>query len=404
MFALKLNFFQKTIFILYSFSFFLNIFLREFEFLPYYKFEVFYLHILLYFGLVVLLISIFRHLNTAYIVNFFLKIRVSSLSEVFLVLTASVLVLAYALATPVFLGAIEYSANDLKELAFIDHHRSLPIYQRIPLNIIGYFSYTFVLFHIFYFLSFIHPTKYRFSRMFYLLGSLAGVFNELLVGGRTMFIYWLLSIVTMYMFVSWNFTDYINTKKIRIRLFFILIPLFFYFAIISIDRFANSYSGETDFDTVVSLIEYGGMGFYQFSNYLTSFDHRTHTFGRVFPILHDIINEEKFDLLKYRNSVNVDLSVFSTMFGDLYIDLGLFGVIGFLIFLLSIIFFTRKLKLFNLLRVFIFFYLFNICIQGIFYFSLWNKSSRIGFFVSLAIILIVRLIDNYGISHNRKLQ
>ena len=401
---IKLNLFQKVILLLYTVTFFLNFILREVDFLPYYKFDIPFLHIFFYFGLVVLLVSIFRLYNTAYIVDLFLKIRISSLSEGFIVLIASSLVLAYVLAIPVFLEVFEYSAKELKELAFMKQHKSFPVYQTIPLIIIAYFSYTFVLFHIFYFLSFIKSTKYRFSRLLYLLGSFAGIFNEWLVGGRTMIIYWLLSFLTMYIFVLWNFNYYTDTKKMQKRLFLILVPLLFYIGIISIDRFAESYSDDSNFDTVVSLIEYGGMGFYQFSNYITSFNHQTHSFGRAFPILHDFFNDKKFDLIDYRNSVNVDLSVFSTMFGDLYIDLGFLGIIGFFIFLLLIIIFIRVMKFFSLFKVFIFFQLFNICIQGMFYFSYWNKSSRIGFFISVLLVFLIGSINSYGISNNRKLQ
>jgi oligosaccharide repeat unit polymerase len=402
MFGLKFNIFQKSIILLFSFSFSLNMVLREFEFLPYYKFDVVYFHVFIYFVLVILLASVFRFVNTSYITSLVLKIRINRLSEAFLIFTATVLILAYVFAMPVYYSVLDYSAKDLKELMFLDYAR-FPIYQSIPLGLIGYFSYSFVLFHILYFLSFVKPTKFSCSRLLYLLASLAGIFNEILVGGRTMFIYWLMSFLTMYIFFSVNLRGYAQIKNVRKRLLIILLPLLFYFVIISIDRFSASYSGETEFDTLVSLVEYGGMGYYQFSNYLSTFNHSTNTFGRVFPIFYDLINDEKFDLLKYRKSVNVDLSVFSTMFGDLYVDLGIFGIIAFLLFIFFIFLFTRKLKLFSLFKVFIFFQIFNICIQGMFYFSYWNKSSRIGFYISLIIIFVVGLINNYGISNNRKL-
>lgn len=62
-------------------------------------------------------------------------------------------------------------------------------------------------------------------------------------------------------------------------------------------------------------------------DYWDRYDNKHYTLARILPITYDLVSTEKFDSLKYRNSFPMDIGVFLTFLGDLYLDIGIWGIV-----------------------------------------------------------------------------
>jgi oligosaccharide repeat unit polymerase len=169
-----------------------------------------------------------------------------------------------------------------------------------------------------------------------------------------------------------------------------------YIVAVTASRFENAFSGETDYEEAFSVIDYSGQIFLNFNNFFTNFEHKGYTFARIFPFIYDWTHTVNFDLSVYKRSIAMDIGVFSTFLGDWYIDMGITGIVLYTFFysIAGILIKkdyipgTRKLQ-----QLLLYFLIFQIPLNGLFYYSLYNKTAMISVIGTVIICCIFRFSE-----------
>jgi oligosaccharide repeat unit polymerase len=229
-----------------------------------------------------------------------------------------------------------------------------------------------------------------------ILSSLSATYWGLLVGGRTNLIYWVL----FFLFCLILFWPYLSKKSKRI--IFIVSIVFFsiigsYFIFISIERAERGHGGETG--NFLKL--YAGQSYLNFCYFYENMNYHPYSLYRIFPLTSNLLLE-RFDLREYRDLIysnsKMDIGLFYTLLGDLYVDVGLIGM-----FIYSIIYFlitkrVMKRKRFTLSNLLILGVLYQIPLHGIFYYSLWKMESSAC--IIITILIAIYLYPNKLFSQN----
>ena len=129
------------------------------------------------------------------------------------------------------------------------------------------------------------------------------------------------------------------------------------------------------------------------NDFFINFSNGQYTIARIFPIFHDLFSSSKFDLYIYRDSLPMDIGIFYTFLGDLFVDIGVEGTIIYLLFFLALFYLTQKIYKYNTKRfyqVFIFFILFQIPLNGLFFYSLWNKTATISILGTIILSILFK--------------
>ena len=219
-----------------------------------------------------------------------------------------------------------------------------------------------------------------------LVSSLSAVYLGLLVGGRTNLMYWVLS----YIFCIVLFWPHLTSGKkrsITVVSLAALILLIFYFIFISIGRAEVAHGRETE----NFLLSYAGQSYLNFCYFFERLDFHPYTMKRIAPLSSTLLYGN-FDLNDYKDFImrksGMNIGIFYTFLGDIFVDMGISGVILYTIGFFLITRRVMKKKKFTLSDLFILGVLFQIPLHGLFYYSFWKKES------SACIILII-LISKY---------
>jgi len=150
-------------------------------------------------------------------------------------------------------------------------------------------------------------------------------------GGRTQLIYWVLIYIACYIYfkkhIPNNRKRYLHATIIGFGIIFAL-----YFISVSIFRFEDTYNIVNAKESVLyTIAEYCGMSFLQFNDFFVNFKDDNFTIARIFPISHDLFSSSNFDLVRYRQSLSMDIGTFYTFLGDLFVDVGIWGTVVYLI-------------------------------------------------------------------------
>jgi oligosaccharide repeat unit polymerase len=269
---------------------------------------------------------------------------------------------------------------------------NIDIFEKIGFYIFGHFSdfYILILFFFFYSITYMHNG--RSFNIILLFSSMATILNGLNTGGRTQMIYWILSFVAYFIY----FKDCMpsNEKRFVFKMFLILASVFsIYFIGVTVYRFSNNYAPEIGHQGILSIIDYGGQSFLNFNDFFIKLGNHHYTIGRIFPIIHDLFSSTKFNLNEYRLTSTMNIGVFSTFLGDLYIDIGIVGTIIYLIVYLFMFYVTQKnyvkgSKQFH--QILILFTFFQIPLNGLFFYSIWNKAATISIIGTIGIYFLFK--------------
>lgn len=251
---------------------------------------------------------------------------------------------------------------------------------------LGYFGGLWYIYIIWFFYSLVFiPRKFIFKTLL-IIASLSQVELGLTLGGRTNAIYWLQS----FLFTLIFFYSYLNkrTKKIVITASVVTMSVVFvYVAFVTIQRSLLREGGTSGF-----LLEYVGQPYLYFCEFFDNMEWHPYTLERIFPfssyLLKTGFNLEDFRFL-IESHTGLDIGIFYTFMGDIFVDLGMLGVISFV--LIYYVFARRVLStesfgIKNLCYVAV---VYALPLHGLFYYSFWKSGD----FVVVAAILLGKYIS-----------
>jgi oligosaccharide repeat unit polymerase len=231
-----------------------------------------------------------------------------------------------------------------------------------------------------------------------LLPLLATISNA----GRNGLIVFLILIFSSYILFK-NFYSIRKKRIINLIIIILTSSIVSLIITISIARFANR---EGDNPVLHSIISYSGQSSLNFNEYI--FTAKSHELGdNSFPLVRMLLGLEYstspiIRQLKWESTMGIPLHVFYTFVGDFCLDFGPFIALLFIIIISS---FISKNITYNskgitkLHDIFLVYFVFNICAQGVFYFM----SKTIGGNLSIiTFILVYILIKHFLFTSNGK--
>jgi oligosaccharide repeat unit polymerase len=279
---------------------------------------------------------------------------------------------------------------------------------------LGHFSDFYIVILLLFFYSVCFKKNTAFFNTLLFLSSMTTILNGMYSGGRTQMIYWVLIISACYIYFNKHIPSirkrYLNTAVIGFGIIFAL-----YFISVSTFRFEDAYNIVNAKESVLyKIAEYCGMSFLQFNDFFVNFKDDNFTIARIFPISFDVFSNSKFDLIQYRESLSMDIGTFYTFLGDLFVDVGIWGTVAYLIGYRILFGLTQRphpgnAKSFH--QILIYFMLLQIPLNGLFFYSLWNKTATIAVTGTILLSILFKLSEksasqrvkalNHGASVNR---
>ena len=92
----------------------------------------------------------------------------------------------------------------------------------------------------------------------------------------------------------------------------------------------------------------------------------------------------------------MDIGVFSTFLGDWFIDIGITGIVIYTIFYSTAAFFVNRDYVHNARKfqqILLFFLIFQLPLNGLFYYSLYNKTAMISVIGTIIIAVLFRFSE-----------
>ncbi len=379
--------------VLYGVSALLSIFLYQVEFLRYIDVEIKLSSCLVYCGVLTLYFLPFMLFGQGQPPPKVLlpNMKIFMWVSIFLIAVNLLAVVLVIKATVFVLG---YDPKALRETGVRGVY-ALSTLESLGTWLLGHFSDFYLLLLVFFFYSRTYLKNSFWFNLLLLLSSMATIVNGFLSGGRTQLIYWLLAFIACFLYFK---KDMQPRDKRRLTLGAIIIVglMVVYMTVVTIARFNNIFSDATDYAEAFSLLDYSGQSFLNFNDFFTNFDEQRYTFARIFPFLHDWFAIDNFDLAVYKRSIKMDIGVFSTFLGDFYIDLGIWGIIIYTIIYLAIYIFSQVSKIHQskkIQHIIMLFLLYQVPLNGVFYYSLYNKTASIAVIGGLIIALLFRFSE-----------
>ncbi len=306
--------------------------------------------------------------------------------------------MAILLLTKAILFVLDQNPKDLRETGIFQLY-NMNILENLGMWLLGHFSDLYVLLLVFFFYSRTYLKNHLLFDILLLVASMSTIVNGLMSGGRTQIIYWLLVFISCFIYFKGDMPKHTRRK------IFIFSSVFFsllltYIISVTVFRFSGSFSGATDYDEVFSLLDYSGQIFLNFNNFFINFEHKGYTIARIFPFIYDWTHVTNFDLAVYKKSIQMDIGVFSTFLGDWFIDIGITGILLYTLFYSAVAFFTQRsfitgTKKFQ--QVLLLFMLYQLPLNGLFYYSLYNKTAIIAVYGIIIISLLFRFSEKSAI-------
>lgn len=262
---------------------------------------------------------------------------------------------------------------------------TLPAYGIAILRWFSHFSYALI---IFFFVVYTSITGNKLLKSMLFLSSLSASWFGILSAGRTQLIYWLLYFIFVFILFKPILTNE-KLKKIKNVMLGLICLVLSYLIAVTADRFGNSSSGFQD-----SLIEYAGQSYLNFCLFFDNFNYDHFSLQRIMPLFTSFFNPQ-FSLSDYKEHIaaitGMDIGIFYTLLGDLYVDVGIFGMISY-----SIIYniisskYIRSQKKMNFSSLITIGILYQIPLHGVFYYSLWRFESSVCIVILFIFILFLK--------------
>lgn len=161
----------------------------------------------------------------------------------------------------------------------------------------------------------------------FLILSLLNVIVALSGGGRAMVIYWIFFFYVYFSFF-YNMLSLKLKKQIIVFVSFFIVIIVSLFLSITLSRFDNGNS----FD---SIIGYAGQTLNNFCAFIYNSDLVNTNIQRIFPFYSLLLGKGSFSHVHYYDFLNqrysIEVNNFSTLFGEIALDLGCFGLMVWLI-------------------------------------------------------------------------
>lgn len=190
---------------------------------------------------------------------------------------------------------------------------------------------------LFFFYSITFMKNSKVMNLLLFLSSLVIVLQSFVSASRTQSIYWLMTIIPIYMF----FRPFIKekTKWVINGLIGLLVStMAIYFVAVSISRFEDRNTGTNGY-----LAYYAGQTYPHFVNVWDHYTYDGITVDRLLPITSKYILRNKFDRTLYRERegqrIGAPVNIFFTFLGDALID---FGVVGMFIYLIIFVMICKR--------------------------------------------------------------
>jgi oligosaccharide repeat unit polymerase len=289
---------------------------------------------------------------------------------------------------------LTHNPGSLREGGLARIH-SITSYEAIGMWILGHFSDFYVLLLVFFFYSRTYLKNKPVFNILLLISSMTTIINGLMSGGRTQIIYWILVFLSCFIYFKQDMSKQTRVRIMRFS-FIVFSILTAYLTSVTISRFSGSFSGATDFDEGISLLDYAGQIFLKFNDFFANFEHKGYTVARIFPFLYDWFSDTNFELAVYKRSIPMDIGVFSTFLGDWYIDIGITGIAIYTVFYTVVNFLIRRNYIDNsrkFQQILLFFLIFQLPLNGLFYYSLYNKTAMISVLGTIFIAILFKFAE-----------
>lgn len=378
--------------LLYAFSALLSVFLYSVDFLKYHDIEIRLSSVIFYCVTLTIFFLPFMSGSQSKCYRVLLpdKKLFYGISLFFIVINC----LAILLLLKAMLVVLSIDPKTLREAGLYNVY-SVNALEAIGMWILGHFSDFYVLLLVFFFYSRTYLKNPAWFNIMLLVASMSTIVNGLMSGGRTQTIYWILVFISCFLYFKGDMPKRVRKKVVlfSVALFSILTV---YLVSVTMMRFSGSFSGATDYDEAFSLLDYAGQIFLNFNDFFANFEHKGYTLARIFPFMYDWLHATNFDLGVYKRSIQMDIGVFSTFLGDWYIDMGITGIVLYTIFYSAAAFFIRRNSLQNSLKfqqILLFFLIFQLPLNGLFYYSLYNKTAMISVIGTIVIAVLFRFSE-----------
>ncbi len=377
---------------LYAFSALLSVFLYNVEFLQYKNTEIKLSSCIFY--CVTLTIFFLPFLSRSQASEHRILLPDSKLFMLVSIFFIIINCLAILLLVKAILFVVAQDPKDLRE-GGLAHLYGISMPESLGMWLLGHFSDFYVLLLVFFFYSRTYLKNKAIFDILLLVSSMSTIVNGLMSGGRTQAIYWILVFISCFLYFKKDMS-----KKIRRRVLVFSVLLFSllltYLVSVTILRFSGSFSGATDYDEAFSLLDYSGQIFLNFNNFFVNFEHKGYTIARIFPFMYDWLHAVNFDLAVYKRSIPMDIGVFSTFLGDWYIDIGITGIVIYTLFYSMVAFLVKRYYTPGALKfqqVLLYFLIFQLPLNGLFYYSLYNKTAMISVTGTVIIAIFFRFSE-----------
>ncbi len=296
------------------------------------------------------------------------------------------LIMGMVFLSPYVLKAISFGLANTREVMYsggsiINEYNTI---GHIGHSILRWFGWLGYINLVFFFYSIINIRKKKLFKMALLLSSFSSIWIGLLNGGRTYIIYWILFFI-LCVVIFYKEMRIKKKKQIFIIIPAIILVIGSIFSFITNERVRNSswYDNTENF-----IISYAGQSYPTFITYFENCTKHSYTFGRVLPITTTIIGN-KLDLNEYRKQVyeenRIEINGFSTFLGDIYIDLGLLGMIIFVIIYSLLSRRITKNSEINIEKLIYICILLQVPLFGVFYYSYYRVETMVSVLIAIAI-------------------
>lgn len=250
--------------------------------------------------------------------------------------------------------------------------------------LVSYFGSIWYLYILMFFYALVFIKGKNLLKVLLIVASLSQVEVGLTVGGRTNAIYWLLS----FLFTLILFYPYLNHRlknpTMLTSVAFMSI-IFMYVASITIQRSLYREGGTQGF-----LVGYIGESYLYFCEFFDRIDWHPYTLERIFPFTSNLLRTG-FNLTEYRDLIEshtgMNIGIFYTFMGDIFVDLGLYGLLLFVLIYYKVSSSVLNPNVFHLKDLCYLSLIYVIPLHGLFYYSFW----KLGDFCVLFMVLIAKL-------------
>jgi hypothetical protein len=215
-----------------------------------------------------------------------------------------------------------------------------------------------------------------------LICSILPVIISMLSFDRSKIIYWALSYIALMTF----FWPALQNKSKRIAkqsAFILLSPMLLYLSFITISRY-----GEQDVGGYNSFIVYAGQSFNNFCLFYDKISYIPYNFDKITPIFNYILSLES-QQTTLRNPI--DLNVFASFIGIIFREIGLAGLVFYIIIYFSLtLTVIKNIKVFSVFNIIVVISLLYIPYLGIFGIYYGNLQKEISTWIAILIGLLLQ--------------